>query len=364
MQLKYIVNGVGIYIKYDNERWNDSIEEKLQRQLDGFHAGLDESKVKQKLIFKNYSLLDIKSLKGGYIVPESSIYKDGLFVELELKIAFKVEKDNMIFWVHEKSWLSLPFILQFLFKQCNLIFVHGAGITVDNRGIFLPAFGGIGKTAFISEAVKNVRVKILGDDLILLDDKGYLYPYLRPFCLYSYHKTRFPEYFKNNKVKYKNPTLWNWGIRRLKDIFNIPDHSVIGYKTVAPHHLFDGSKLAEEGVPIDKIYLLRRCTGIENIRCIRTEEIDKIVNFCTGVIFHEWYSLAKMSFNLLTQKEESVSEYYEFFEDNIRKCISKANEIYIVDIPDNMGVDEVAIKLKELILEVKSEKRFFISDCM
>jgi hypothetical protein len=350
VQLKYLVNGIGIYIEYDTKRWNKSIEEKLQIQLDGFQADLDESEIKQKLIFKNYSLLDIESLKGGYIVPESSIYKDGLFVELELKIAFKVEKDTMTFWVHENSWLSCPFILQLLFKQRNLTFVHGAGIAIENKGVLLPAFGGIGKTAFISEAVKDERVKILGDDLILLDDRGYLHPYLRPFCLYSYHRPLFPEYFKKNNVKYKKPTLWNRGIRKLKNTLNIPEYSVIGYKTVAPYHLFDKSKLAEESVPIDTIYLLRKSIGLENIRCSRTEGIDKIVNFCTGVIFHEWYELAKMSFNLLAQKEESVSEYYKFTEDIVRKCISKANDIYIVDIPDNMGAIEVAKELSRIVL--------------
>ena len=354
MQLRYMVNGVGIYIEYDNKRWDKSIEKKLQIQLDGFQADLDDKReIKQKLIFKNYSLLDIESLKGGHVVPESSIHKDGLFVELKSKIAFKIEKDAMTFWVHEKSGLSLPYILQFLFKQRNLTFVHGAGIMVDSKGILLPAFGGIGKTAFISEAVKDDRVEVLGDDLILLDAEGYLHPYLRPFCLYSYHKTLFPEYFKKNKVKYKKPTLWNLGIRKSKEILNIPDNVFCSYKTVAPYHLFNKSKLADKNVPLDKIYLLRRCKGLENLRCSKTEEVDKVVNFCSGVMAHEWHSFAKTTFNLLAQKEESVSRYYKFVEDNIRKCISKANSMYIVDIPENMGVDEVAIKLKELILDVK-----------
>ena len=350
MQLKYVVNGIGIYVEYSNKKWNTSIDEELQRQLDGFQLELDETKIKQKLIFKDYFHLDLESLKGGCIAPESSIYKERLFVDLERKTAFDLEKDRMTFWVHKASWLSLPFILQFLFKQRNLTFVHAAGITIENKGILLPAFGGIGKTAFMSEAVKDERVKMLGDDLVLLDDRGYLHPYLRPFCLYSYHRTLFPEYFKNNKVKYRNPTLWNRGIRELKSILNIPYHSVLEAKTVAPYHLFAPSKLAVEKVPINKIYLLKRYKGLKNIGCDRTEEIDKITNFCTSVVFHEWYTLAKMTFNLLAQKEESIAAYYEFFEKNIRKCLAKSNEMYLVTIPEGMGVSEVAKELTKIVL--------------
>lgn len=350
MQLKYMVNGVAIYVEYSNKKWNSSIEKKLKRQMDGFQLELDETKIKQRLIFKDYSHLDLESLKGGCIAPESSIYKEELFVDLDLKAAFKVEKDKMTFWVHKGSWLSLPFILQFLFKQRNLIFVHGAGITIENRGILLPAFAGIGKTPFIAEAVKDERVKILGDDLILLDAEGYLHPYRRPFCLQPYHKALFSEYFKNNKVKYKKPTLWNKGIRKIKNIFNIPDRSVIGAKTVALHLLFDKNKLVEEKVPIDKIYLLRTYKGLDSIQYSQTEDINKVINFCVNVLFHEWECLAKMTFNLLSQREESISAYYEFFEKNIRKCITKSKEIYLVDIPEGMGAQEVARELAKIIL--------------
>ena len=351
MKLKYIVNGIGIYIEYANKRWDKSVEEKMRRQLDGFQMGIDESKVKQKLIFKNYSLLDIESLKDGFVVPESSIYKDGLFVELELKIAFRIDKDNMVFWIHKDAWLSMPFILQFLFKQRNLTFVHGAGISVDDKGILLVSFGGVGKTAFISEAAKDRRVKILGDDLILVDDKGYLYPYLRPFCLYPYHEGLFPEYFKKNRVRYKKLNMTNRIIRKIKASLNIVNSNVYGYKTVAPYQLFEKTKIAEGGVPIDRVYLLRRRKGLEDLKCKRIKKTDKVVNFCVGVISHEWYSLAKMTFNLLVQKEESVSEYYKFFEDNIKKCISKTKSMYIIDIPDNMGAIDVGKEISKIVLE-------------
>lgn len=348
-----MVNGIGIYIEYDNndKKWNKSIEEKLQRQLDGFQIEIDESKVKQKLIFKNYSLLDINSLRGGAVVPGSSIYKNGLFVELELKVAFKANKDNMIFWAHKDSWLSLPFILQFLLKQRNLTFVHAAGVTIENKGILLLGFGGIGKTALIPEVAKDERIKILGDDFVLLENKGYLHPYHRPFCLYPYHRNLFPEYFKKHKVRYKELTLWNRGIRKLKSILKLPDNNTYGYKTVAPSQLFDKNKIVDKRVPIDRVYLLRRYKGLKNIKCSKIYEIDRVVNFCTGVMFHDWYSLAKMTFNRLAQREESVSEYYKFFEDNIRKCISRATNIYVVDIPENMGAIEVAKELSSIILK-------------
>jgi hypothetical protein len=71
-------------------------------------------------------------------------------VPLNWKIAFKIEKDR----VHEEPWLSIPFILQFLFEQRNVTFVHGAGIRTDifynaRRMFEKELFGEIGGVCYM-----------------------------------------------------------------------------------------------------------------------------------------------------------------------------------------------------------------------
>jgi len=352
MQLKYFINGIGIYIEYSNRKWNKLLEKKLKRQLDGFQKKINKDRIKQKLIFKNFSLLDERYFKGGSIVPENSIYKDGLFVELNLRLAFKMNGNDLIFWVHERSQLSIPFILHFLFKLRNIVFVHGAGISINNKGILLPAFGGIGKTSFISEIVKNESVKILGDDLILLDNKGYLHPYPRPFCLYSYHRKLFPKFFRKNKVIYKKPNLWNLGIIKIRSILNLPNYDVCYYKLAPLYKLFNKDKIMNKKVQLDEVYILKRYYGIKKIIVDKIDNIDEVVNFCVGVIFYEWHSFAKIVFSLIAQKEVSASSYYKFFRNIIGGCLNKAKNMYSMKIPYNISADNVAKEVSRIVLEL------------
>jgi len=388
MQLQYIINGIGIYVEEsDNEEWNALVTDSLQKELDIALSEVDEGEVEQKLLIKPYSLLSSDPVRQGFVTPHHSVYDNGLFINFALKIAFKVEGSHMTLWINRDHWPDFQFILQLLFAQRNMVFVHSAGITINSKGILLPAFCGTGKTSFVSEAAKVEGVRVLGDDFVLLDEKGNLYPFPRPFGLRAYHKNFFPEYFRNNKVKYVEElnlwergmgrikyilqnlpgtffpeyfgsnkvkykvgsNLWKRSIERLQHILHIPTE-IYDDKLVSPSLLFEKSKIADEKVPLDRVYVLRGYRGIKDIRCTRTQNIDGIVNFCTGVLFHETYESLRMTFNILAVKGESPSAYYKFFEDVIRDCLTRSNNNYLIDIPEKMPAAELAKELINLIL--------------
>jgi len=384
MQLRYVINGIGIYVAESGDAaWQESVTNSLQKELDISLRDVDERKVEQKLLIKPYSLLNNNPVCQGFVTPHHSVYDDGLLMSFSHRVAFKVEKNNLTLWVDRDRWPDFQFVLQLLFAQRNMLFVHSAGIVINGKGVVLPAACGVGKTSFASEAAKIEGVKILGDDFVLLDSKGNVYPYPRPFGLRAYHKKFFPEYFASNDVKYRvelslreriierakyilrklpgtflpeyatndriKSSLWNRSIDRLSRALRMPDQ-IYDDKQVSPSLLFDGGKIADKEVPLDRVYVLRWCRGIKGVRCTGTRDIEGIVNFCTGVFFHETYESLRMTFNMLAAKEESPSAYYKFFEDRLQEGLAQGSEHYLVDVPEEMPAQELARELVDLIL--------------
>jgi hypothetical protein len=73
------------------------------------------------------------------------------------------------------------------FLEHGILFLHAGGVTKDDEGILLPAYGGTGKTT-LSMALLNQGYKLLGDDLLLVDvDKQIVNPYPRPLHIFTYN---------------------------------------------------------------------------------------------------------------------------------------------------------------------------------
>ncbi|KQW06665.1 hypothetical protein ASC66_09430 [Leifsonia sp. Root4] len=99
-------------------------------------------------------------------------------------------------------------LMYFKLLQENILFMHAGGVTKDDMGILLPAYGGTGKTT-LSMALLNQGHKLLGDDLLLVDvASGIVHPYPRPLHIFTYNvrnlrgakipfKYTFAVYFKN-----------------------------------------------------------------------------------------------------------------------------------------------------------------------
>jgi len=348
--LKYNVHGIGIYIEKSDKFWNKIVESKLANQLSGFEDS-SGSLICQKMIIRDYANFRIQDLGKGVFTSENCLYFKDLFIDPKAKIAFKLGANILELWVDRNAWFSIPYMLQILFIQRNLAFVHAAAISINGKGVLLPAFGGVGKTAFISEVAKAHSVKILGDDLILMDQRAFLYPYYRPFCLYSYHKDLFPDFFKCHKVIYKKPTLLNRALRKLKYVLKVRDYSVYGYIPVSPFKLFDQSKIERTKIPLTHIFLLRKIRNISKPMICNSISPEFATNFCISVFIQEFSGLLKVISNFLIQEgrgflpicESFLNIYYRSFRDKVIKAI---------DIPEEIEIKKTALLLKEIVLQM------------
>ena len=163
-------------------------------------------------------------------------------------------------------------LLQWLLLQKGCSFVHAAAIALDGQGVLLPAAGGVGKTAAIRELCNCEGSSFLGDDLVILSEKGKLFSFPKPLFLYPYHRELFPHVFQS-KRKLVVPTWlskWVASIRKAVRPFlmNFPRLEEFA-RRYTPEHLHTPARDALPGVhfsannPLSITMFLERYSGEE-----------------------------------------------------------------------------------------------------
>ena len=345
------VHNISIDLIMDDESRLDDYLEYLNMCIDGFAEYYKDSETDKVLIVRDIKELNIPDY--AVVVPDNAYYFDGIFYSIEAQIAFRFLDNGIEFWAFGNAWY-LPYMIQLILEEEGKTFIHGAGVAVNGEGILISAFGGIGKTCFIANAIKKSGVKLLGDDLIMVDKDGYCYSYPRPFCLYEYHKKLFPQFFENKKIHYEtfSPDRYFLRIQRhLKMWLHIKDKIVYDYLPVSPIHLFPQEKLQLERVPIKRLYVMRRKKGIREIERYKGTNIEKVVNFTHNVIQHEWSVGIRLEYNCFAHKEESYVQRALKQYEVIKNAFSKIPEIWYVDIPEKMSAEDVSVALNSVILE-------------
>lgn len=346
------IHNYSIELKVKEPSRERDIHKYLMAVIDGFSKYFANEKTNRKIVIRDICELIIP--QNAIAVPENAWYYNGVFYSWEAKIAFQVTDFGMNFWAYENVWY-LPYVLQLLLEEEQKTFIHGAGITVNGTdGYLLSAFGGIGKTCFIANALKKDNIRLLGDDLVIIGNDGYCYSYPRPFCLYEYHQSLFPQYFKGKKYHFETLRTDRYFLRisrRIKKAFKIRDRIIYDYIPVSPIHLFPKEKLQVQKVKIKKIFLLRRIFGLLQMRVHKASDIGKAANFTHDVIQHEWSAGIRLEYNYFAHKEENYARRAVSQFEIINSAFKTANEVWYIDIPENMGANDVSMKLNKIIIE-------------
>jgi len=85
---------------------------------------------------------------------------------------------------------TLEFLLRNLAPARNLAFVHASGVIHEGQGVLFPAWGGTGKTTMVLQFLEQ-GAGYLGDDTVLLDAAGVMYPRTSPLNIVIYNVQQF-----------------------------------------------------------------------------------------------------------------------------------------------------------------------------
>ena len=168
----------------------------------------------------------------------------------------------------------LEYLLKYLAPARNIAFVHASGVIYGGQGVLVPAWGGSGKTSLVLQFLDN-GAEYMGDDLVLLDDLGTMYPYRKPLNLLSYNVRQFESlllpslksramrfYHISNvlaKVQGQMGTK-TWLGRRIRQVREAAEARVGQY--VVPNQIFPQSKIGSP-VHVGVVLFLTRVPGDE-----------------------------------------------------------------------------------------------------
>jgi len=86
-------------------------------------------------------------------------------------------------------------LLDRLMVERGAAMIHAATVTMDGRGIALPAAGGVGKTSTIAKLAKLPGMGFMGDDWAFLTDGGDLLGFGKPMFIRPHHREIYPHLF-------------------------------------------------------------------------------------------------------------------------------------------------------------------------
>lgn len=272
---------VGIEID-DSYKWIDTL------YFNNEVASTNEAKYKKCKSF--IEIISSNELK----IDDCREIEDGIFIGKNLivdkKFGTRIERIDLGYRLMVKQecneWLIACF--QLLLLENGYSLVHAAGLEKNNKSILLPSWGGVGKTATVVRMVKEKDWKLLGDDLLIIDSKGNVIPFLKPFVIYGYHESLFPELFAERKGIIRNHTISNVlreFIPTIKKVLRVIP-GVLAYARkhnphsmrVNPSEIFSRDQLSR-GAKIDRVTWLERMPDNRGVVSLTNKEIvSKIVS--------------------------------------------------------------------------------------
>jgi hypothetical protein len=86
-------------------------------------------------------------------------------------------------------------LLDRLMVERGAAMIHAATVSIDGKGIALPAAGGVGKTSTIAKLAKRPGIGFMGDDWAFVTATGELLGFAKPMFIKPHHRPIYPHLF-------------------------------------------------------------------------------------------------------------------------------------------------------------------------
>ena len=349
-------NLVKIYV---HEDISHHLKDDIDFQVGEFLIGKEQfqkDKVSESIFVIPYNFKKIILNEGNFKVVDFHKSKGEIstfFEDVEENLAVYKEDNNFVIFSDTSNFLINVFI-QYLLIHKGYSMIHAAGYLNSNGKVnIVTGAGGIGKTAILGYAIKNKKLRYLGDDIIIIGKNQVSFSFPRKFVFKKYHKKIYKDVFKEDKIKYFNFYYLKKIIfdmvpfkRALKkflkkiNIYNLIlkylyPHDFLA--TISPKKIFPENSYLESG-PIEKIIFLDR-GNVKNFEISDLSNRD-FSSRTFSVLMNEWTSYSNQIFNLGAL---NVFNLPFFYKRNIEIFEEISNQIVLKNIiaPRNCSVDEL-----------------------
>ena len=292
------------------------------------------------------------------LVGDQTYVADGVVIDEEYGV--RIEKGthgalNISTQQECNEWLVIAIELQLL--RLGKTLIHAAAVEKDGKVLLMPSWGGVGKTAIVCDFVKKYGWRLLGDDLVIIDDEG-VHPFLKPFVIHAYHANLLPEAFsKGNAHIVKDTRVHNLmsrfipGIKRLLRtapfvLAFLRKHNPQSMR-ISPFDLFDTDSLSGGG-KLFKIAWLDRCTG--DVVIHKKMTAHDLVSRISAVTSLELFA-EKMNcvFQMCGSGMFSYQDIFVQMNQRVEGLIGDA-EIELLSIPTSASIDEIGTIVYECLV--------------
>ena len=271
----------------------------------------------------------------------------GVFIDENRRYGLHDNDNTIEIWQDINSRLSIPYLLQLALLKSNRSFIHSAAVAFESKSFVFPAFGGIGKTLLVSQLLTHKEVRLLGDDLCIVNAGGSAAAYPRPLCLYEHHRDMLKPVFDRFGIEHTWPNFLGRAARRMRDIsytytgLSFPYnryHGIKGdYILISPITIYGWEKICVEELPIGAVIILRRRPNLKKIE-ISEYSRENAIRFSTNVTLHEWKSEAA---SMLVHSAVGSNLYsQESMEMIIRSAFELVPKILVMHLPEDIDVSE------------------------
>ena len=341
-----IHNLVEIIVNSNVSKW---IIKDIEFQV-GFFIASDQSKSKIPKI-EIYPYAEFSKFQNHY-EPESIFYKETSLVGKYLNNAnenlciYKSDGNFIIFADYSNFLINL--FIQILIVEQGYTMIHAAGFK-SSFGLIhiITGAGGIGKTSIATHAVINKKLKILGDDILIISNDGECLSFPREFVLKIYHSKSHKQILNASNIslfnfyKFKRFIIDNLPFSLLIKkilkklgiyysiyrIFNPVKHLA----SISANKLFGDDSLEKKG-KIGKIFYLDRVT--KSSFSIDKQDCIILSNRIFSIINHEWLHYMPQLFSMGANNIVNLSEYMRKLSTIFSSSIMNA-DLFQVNIPSN-----------------------------
>lgn len=248
---------------------------------------------------KNYQKAGLKFWGGdGKLYFESTPYgvplQKILIENLEKKgTEVKFNRESKMFEI--SALMNL--LLEIKLLQKGYTFVHGGGVSVDNIGYLICGLGESGKSSTTLKLCRTKGAKLLGDELVILSKKGYIYSFptnLRIFSGSNLAKEIELSAFERIGCKFR------YLFSKMPPLYFLVDANL----------RLDPERFTEVGekAKLKKITLLqkdkRELRSEEIINYILNSTLPEFLSKFTSKVFHSYCYLNDFHFRLIRKMEE------------------------------------------------------------
>jgi hypothetical protein len=173
----------------------------------------------------------------------------------------------------------LPLLDRILVER-DVAMIHAATVSINGRGVALPAAGGVGKTSTIAKLMRRPGVGFMGDDWAFVSAQGELLGFAKPMSIKPHHRTIYPHLFHRMR-KPLVPLRLSQPLGQLTTIvhpFAVRYPSLAAFirrwspehMTVSPRDAFPGAPITRSA-PLSAAVYVERYDGVES----RLREFDR-----------------------------------------------------------------------------------------